>query len=77
MPTGNMTSATQYVKYYDNFSGKMVTTDSTTGYGYDWQDRQTCVVNPPNAQGDITYTTGPYQETWTRSPTPSNTSPRA
>ena len=55
-----MTSATQYVKYYDNFSGKMVTTDSTTGYGYDWQDRQTCVVNPPNAQGDITYTTSTY-----------------
>ena len=34
--------------------------ESVTLYGYDWQDRQTYVVAPPDAQGDVTYTMTSY-----------------
>ena len=34
--------------------------DRVTQYGYDWRDRQVYVVNPPDAQNNITYTMTTY-----------------
>ena len=50
---GLLTATTQYV---DANSGD----NRLTQYGYDWRDRQSYVVNPPDAQGNITYTMTTY-----------------
>jgi YD repeat-containing protein len=34
--------------------------DRTTTYGYDWRELQTYVVNPPDAEGDVSYTMTTY-----------------
>ena len=49
---GCLTATTAYV---DGTTGERV-----TAYGYDWQDRQTYVVSPANAQGYIAYTMTTY-----------------
>ena len=49
---GDVTSVTQHV------GGG--TPDRTTLYAYDWRDRQTFAVNPPDAQSRITYATTQY-----------------
>jgi YD repeat-containing protein len=50
---GDVTQVTQHV---DSNSAH----DRTTLYGYDWRDRQTYVVNPPDAQGSVSYTMTTY-----------------
>ena len=58
---GNLTSSTDYI------GGSSA--NRVTAYGYDWQDQQTYVVDPPDAAG-VTYTMTTYdnlgEATWTR-----------
>ena len=50
---GDVTSMTEYP---DSNSAD----NRTTTYGYDWHELQTYVVNPPDAQGDVSYTMTTY-----------------
>ena len=52
-PDGDVTATTEYVDS-NPADGR------TSLYGYDWQDRQVFAVNPPGAQGNVTYTTTTY-----------------
>ena len=52
-PDGDVTATTEYVDS-NPADGR------TSLYSYDWQDRQIYAVNPPDAQGRVTYTMATY-----------------